>query len=122
MEACIEAHEGALATAEDDVERCRALLGLAAGLRIVDRQELTLQILERAEAAAVAHDLAPELARLHHLRGNLHFMLGNLAGCREQHERALEHAGRAGSPELEARALSGLGDAAWATWCTPRGG
>jgi tetratricopeptide (TPR) repeat protein len=54
------------------------------------------------------------LARLYHLRGNLYFMLGDLAACREQHERALEHARRASSPELEARALSGLGDAAYA--------
>src|SRR4051794_40169265 len=114
MEPCIEAYEGALATAEGGVERCQALLGLAAGLRIVDRHEEALRLLEQAEGLAVAHGLAPELARLHHLRGNLYFMLGDLAGCREQHERALEQARRAGSPELEARALSGLGDVAYA--------
>ena len=114
MEPCIEAYEGALAMAEGEVERCRALLGLATGLRIVDRHEEALRLLEQAEGLAVVHGLAPELARLHHLRGNLYFTLGDLAGCREQHERALDQARRVGSPELEARAMSGLGDVAYA--------
>ena len=55
-----------------------------------------------------------ELARLHHLRGNIFFPLGNIDGCREEHERGLDYARRSGSPEAEARALGGLADAAYA--------
>ena len=114
MEPCIAAWERACAMAEGDVERCRARLGLAAGLRVVDRHEEALELLDEAEAAARAQNLLPELAQLYHLRGNLCFMLGRLAACREQHERALDDARRLASPELEARALGGLGDAAYA--------
>jgi tetratricopeptide (TPR) repeat protein len=55
-----------------------------------------------------------ELARLHHLRGNIFFPLGNIEGCREEHERGLDYARRSRSPEAEARALGGLADAAYA--------
>ena len=51
------------------------------------------------------------LAQIHHLRGNLYFPLGNIDGCLEQHELALEFARAAQSLEYEAHALSGLGDA-----------
>ena len=40
--------------------------------------------------------------------------LGNIDGCREEHERGLGFARRSGSPEAEARALGGLADAAYA--------
>jgi hypothetical protein len=60
------------------------------------------------------HDLVPELARLHHLRGNILFPLGKIEGCREAHEQGLAYARRLGSPEAEARALGGLADAAYA--------
>jgi hypothetical protein len=44
------------------------------------------------------------------LRGNLHFPKGRTAECRAEHEQALHWAEIAGTPELKARALSGLGD------------
>jgi tetratricopeptide (TPR) repeat protein len=56
----------------------------------------------------------PELARLHHLRGNILFPLGKIEGCREEHERGLAYARRTASPEAEARAFGGLADAAYA--------
>jgi len=55
-----------------------------------------------------------ELARLHHLRGNIFLPLGNVDGCREEHERGLDYARRSGSAEAEASALGGLADAAYA--------
>jgi len=55
-----------------------------------------------------------ELARIHHLRGNIYFPLGNIEGCREQHERGFRYAKRLNSPEAEARAVGGLADAAYA--------
>ena len=40
--------------------------------------------------------------------------MGDFEHCREQHQLALEYARQAQSPEQEARALGGLGDAAYA--------
>jgi tetratricopeptide (TPR) repeat protein len=58
--------------------------------------------------------MVPELARLHHLRGNILFPLGRIEECHAGHEQGLAYARRSGLPEAEARALGGLGDAAYA--------
>jgi tetratricopeptide (TPR) repeat protein len=58
--------------------------------------------------------MVSELARIHHLRGNIFFPIGNIQGCREEHEQGLQYAQRSGLPEAEARALGGLADAAYA--------
>jgi tetratricopeptide (TPR) repeat protein len=71
-------------------------------------------LLDAAQVAAERHDMVAELARLHHLRGNIFFPLGNIDGCCEEHDRGLVYARRSGSPEAEARALGGLADAAYA--------
>jgi tetratricopeptide (TPR) repeat protein len=67
--------------------------------------------LERAEAAAVAHGLTVEEARLRFLRGNLYFPRGNVEGCLREHARSLELARQAHAAEEEAAALGGVGDA-----------
>ena len=67
-----------------------------------------------AQRLAERHEMVPELAHLHHLRGNIFFPLGRIDGCRDEHERGLGFARRSGSPEAEARALGGLADAAYA--------
>jgi class 3 adenylate cyclase/tetratricopeptide (TPR) repeat protein len=110
----IAAFEQALAVADTDIERCRAWLGLAAGLRVTDRFGEAFAMLDKAAAAAAISDLAAERARIHHLRGNLCFPLGRLVECLQEHERALDCARSARSPEMEARALGGLGDAEYA--------
>ena len=110
----IAAFEQALAVADVDIERCRAWLGLAAGLRVTDRFDEAFAMLDKAATAAATDDLAAERARIHHLRGNLCFPLGRLVECLQEHERALDCARRARSPEMEARALGGLGDAEYA--------
>ena len=107
----ITAFEGALSAAPDAKSRCLALIGLAEGLRIADRQQRTLEALEDAEAAAIQAGLLPEQARIHYLRGNTYFPLGRIDECREEHEKALAFAQQGGSIEGEALALSGLGDA-----------
>ncbi|MBI4184772.1 MAG: AAA family ATPase [Proteobacteria bacterium] len=112
--ASIEAYRGALALAADDAERCRAWIGLAAGMRVIDRYDEALDALASAEAAAAGLKLTLALSRIHYLRGNLLFPLGRIEGCREEHERALRYAREAASREAEARALSGLGDAEYA--------
>jgi class 3 adenylate cyclase len=104
----------ALAEAGDDGERCRARLGLAAAMRLADRLEEAQAQLDAAEPAAARQGLADELSRLHHLRGNLLFPLGRVEECARAHGAALAFARTAGSPELEARALGGLGDAEYA--------
>ncbi len=110
----IDAYQAALELAEHDSERCRAWIGLAEGKRVLDRFDDALQALDSAEAAATQQGLKLELARIHHLRGNLYFPLGRIEECAVQHELALKHAQEAQSPEAEARALGGLGDAAYA--------
>jgi len=104
----------AIADAPDERARCQAQLGLADGLRVSEGLSEALQLLDDAQGVAESNDMVNELARLHHLRGNIFFPLGNIDGCREQHERGLHFARRSGAPEAEARAFGGLGDAAYA--------
>jgi class 3 adenylate cyclase/tetratricopeptide (TPR) repeat protein len=105
------AYQAALAAAQDDSERCRALLGIAAVKRVIDDLDGAFADLEQAEALAINLDLTRELARLHFLRGNLYFPRGQIERCLTEHQRSLELARLAGSAELEAQALGGLGDA-----------
>ena len=119
-EASIEAFEAGLAVAVGPQQRCVALIGIAEGLRIADRQQRTLEVLKEAEAAAIEAGLVMERARVHHLRGNTYFPLGRIDECREEHEKALNLARQVGSVEGEALALSGLGDAYYlAARCAP---
>jgi class 3 adenylate cyclase/tetratricopeptide (TPR) repeat protein len=105
------AYEAALRTASDERERCQGWLGLAAVKRLLDDFDGAFADLERAEAAAAKLDLPAELARIHFTRGNLYFPRGEIDRCLEAHQRGLEFARQAGSNELEAAALGGLGDA-----------
>ncbi len=110
-EDAVAAFRVALDLAATNAERARAWLGLATSLRVMDRYEEALDALRHAEQAALAEADPRQLAHLWTLRGNLHFPRGELDECLAAHERALEFAGQAGSPEDIARALGGLGDA-----------
>lgn len=105
------AWQEALAEAEDEEGRCRALIGMASALRMLDAIDEAFSRLAEAAAVAVAGRLPILLAEIHHLWGNLHFPRGETAACREAHEAALSAAEAAGSAEWAARALGGLGDA-----------
>jgi class 3 adenylate cyclase len=107
----IAAFQAGLESASDDARRCRAWIGVAAGLRIADRQESALEALDNAEALASKLGLLSERAQIHYLRGNVYFPLGDIDGCLEQHRKSIEFAREAGSSESEALALGGLGDA-----------
>lgn len=111
-EAAIQAWREALELAHDERQRCAAWIGLAAAMRLLDQLATAQDALDQAEAIATRHCLLTELARLHHLRGNLYFPLGRVAECREEHLTALDYARQAGALELEAEALGGLADAA----------
>jgi class 3 adenylate cyclase/tetratricopeptide (TPR) repeat protein len=108
------AYEEALQYSEDDAERCRAWLGIAAVKRVTDDVEGALADIERAEGAADRLSLLDEAARAHFLHGNLLFPRGDVEGCLREHQRSLDLAREAGSAELEAAALGGLGDAEYA--------
>lgn len=105
----------------EDGQVARREVGLriatAHSMRIVERIDEALEHLERAEHVASVHGLTLERSHVHHLRGNLHFPAGNIDGCLNEHELALQYAREAGSTELEARALGGLGDAEYARGC-----
>ncbi len=106
-----QALEMTLRMAGSDEEVCRLNIGLAEGLRIVDRRDDGLDVLDRAEAAAETLNDTAALARINYLRGGIYFSMGNIDGCLAAHGKALDYATEAGSPEAEAKALSGLGDA-----------
>jgi class 3 adenylate cyclase/tetratricopeptide (TPR) repeat protein len=105
------AYERALEAAADDRESAPAWRGLAAVKRVTEDLDGAFADLERAQAAAESAGLMEERARIHFLRGNLHFPRGNIEGCLAEHEKSLQLAREVGSPELEAQALGGLGDA-----------
>jgi class 3 adenylate cyclase/tetratricopeptide (TPR) repeat protein len=105
-----EAHE----LADSNAERCKALIGLAAGLRLADDLEGAWQCLDEAESMAQGTGFDHDLSRLHHLRGNLCFPLGKVEDCRREHQQALAYARMVGSVDLEAQALGGIGDAEYA--------
>ncbi len=107
----IQAFEQAHGAATTSEQACRADVGLAEGMRIVDRYDEALEALDRAQTVATEHCLVPALAQIHYLRGSLYFPLGNVDGCLKEHEKARIFARQANSAEHEARALSGLADA-----------
>jgi tetratricopeptide (TPR) repeat protein len=111
----IQIYQQALESATTDVARCRAWIGLAAGMRITDDYDQALEILDKAESTASGDPrLYNERSQIHHCRGNLFFPLGNIEGCLQQHQLALQFARQASSGENEVRALGGLGDAHYA--------
>jgi class 3 adenylate cyclase/tetratricopeptide (TPR) repeat protein len=87
------------------------LLGMVASMRIVDRFDDAFTAL--GEAEALCPDDAPEenLIRVHYLRGNMYFPLGNTDECLSEHSKARALAQNLHMPDYEARALSGIGDA-----------
>jgi DNA-binding SARP family transcriptional activator/class 3 adenylate cyclase/tetratricopeptide (TPR) repeat protein len=113
IDGSIAAFEQALTQAPTDAERTRAWLGMAQGLEIQDRYPQALEALDQAQRCAGPDASADWLAQIHVQRGNISFPLGRLDACFREHELALQHARAAGSPALEARALSGLGDACY---------
>jgi len=103
---------------QDDAERIRWQVNigvdLAMTLRTFDQFDEALEVLDWTEGIAADHKDPAERGRVHYSRGNVYFALGKVDGLQEEHEKALKHALDGGSAEMEARAYSGLGDAAYA--------
>lgn len=108
------AYEEALGYSQNDADRCRVWLGMAAVKRVTDDVQGALTDIERAKDAAKRLSLRGEAARAHSLHGNLLFPRGDVEGCLREHRYSLDLAREAGSAELEAAALGGLGDAEYA--------
>jgi tetratricopeptide (TPR) repeat protein len=100
--------------AEHPSQRIEAAIHLCRTLNVLDAFEEEQAVLDRFIELARVLDDAGQLASLLHLQGNLHFPHGNFAESRRCHEIALRQALASGQLELEARALSGLGDALYA--------
>lgn len=112
-ERSIDAWREALSKHGTNSERCLALLGIAEAMRIVERIDEALGLVDNAQSIAEALGLTEILMRLHHLRGNLLFPKGDIAGCEAGHRQSIVLAKEIGSAEGEARGLGGLGDAAY---------
>ncbi len=110
----IQASGSAADAAQTGVERALALIAMASGMRLVDRADEGLALLQDAQPLAEEAGLTLELAKLHDLRANLMFMQGRAIDCQREHELALGLARAAGSLEAEAAALGGIGDACYA--------
>jgi tetratricopeptide (TPR) repeat protein len=100
-----------LAESETPAARCRGLIGLAASDRMLAAIPQAMESLAAAEPIATSLEDPALLSEICYLRGNLHFALGQADECLAEHQRALAAAERAGLPEWNARARSGLGDA-----------
>lgn len=109
----IATYRSALQDAQTAIQKCEAMIGLVAGMRITDEFDEALRLLDQAETLARENNLELQLSQSYYYRGSLFFPQGNIDGCQQQHRLALDHGRRAGSPESEARALSGLGDASY---------
>jgi len=110
----IEASGQAIDVAKGNAERAVGLIAMASGMRLVDRTSEGLDLLAQAQPLAEQAGLTLDLSRLHELRGNLLFALGQAQECQRAHETALALAREAGSPEAECAALGGIGDARYA--------
>ena len=110
VEAC-EHLEKAVTLAPDDLSDGEALelhMAFANSLRVLGRSQSTLQALAQAQH----HAHAPaDKARVHHLRGNTYFVMGETDKNVAEQRIAIENARAAGSSELEMHALSGIADA-----------
>ncbi len=94
---------------EEPAARCRAWLGAAYALRIVDRFDEGLELLDKAEALAAGnHTLERERTQIHYVRGTVHFLRMDSVRCERDQKMAYELAKASGNREMETWALTGL--------------
>jgi class 3 adenylate cyclase/tetratricopeptide (TPR) repeat protein len=105
------AFENATAMAASDIERCRAIVGVCDCLELVDAHEEMVAKFDEAIRIARENNMSWELARIYQLQGGVYFFKGQFTECLRLNELSLQCARDAAAPDLEARALSGLGDA-----------
>jgi len=87
------------------------LLDMVASMRIIDRYDDAFRALDEAQALCSEDANSDELIRVHYLRGNMYFPVGDIEGCLREHTEACRLARKSGQADFEARALGGMGDA-----------
>jgi class 3 adenylate cyclase len=100
----------ALDAAGDDGDTQRKIdvgFALCASLRVLGRIDEILRLLPRIEKMTATDR---DKARLHHLRGNIHFVRGETEQTVLEQSTALDHARAANDVEQEIHALSGIAD------------
>ncbi|NIL99809.1 MAG: hypothetical protein GTN79_08845 [Gammaproteobacteria bacterium] len=103
------AYRAAAELSEDPAARCRAWLGAAYALRIVEKHDEGLELLNRAQTLAAGNDgLESERAQIHFVRGTFHFHRMDSTQCESDQRMAHELAKKSGNREMEAWALTGL--------------
>ena len=107
----INTYRASLELAANDLQRCHAWMGVAAGCRVTGNLAQALDALSEAQAIANQLHLDVECSQIHNTRGNLYYARGDAPACEIEHRQALYHAKQSGDAECEVRALSGLGDA-----------
>jgi len=107
----LAAFQDAAAIAPAGAERCGAYLGCAGAQRILDQNDAAIDSLAQAEFCA---QTPAARASIEIMRGNIRFAQGNLEDCLAAQQAGLALAEEARSPEDQARALGGLGDALYA--------
>ena len=107
----IAAFERTLKIAAGDEQICRGNIGMAEALRIKSQYRQGLQHLAAAEKAIGSTGSGHLRSRVHHLKGNFYFPLGEIGNCLGEQTKALHWGRESGSAEDQARAYGGLADA-----------
>ncbi len=114
IEAANRAFAAAADSATDGPNRCRALIGMAAGLTVQDNLDEALEILDRAAPLAKDSDNDMLQTEFHYRRGDILFALARTDECLYAHKQAERLARQSNAPLLEIRALAELADAYYA--------
>ncbi len=114
--------EAALAADADDALLDAARIARVEVYRVTGEHAQALLLLDDAERSVRRRGAMNDLARVHSLRGSLLFAQGRAKDCLAAHEAALGAARAAGDDREVVRALSGLGDAYYASGRFPESG
>jgi len=110
----IDAYKTAIRSASNDPERCYGWIGVAEGQRLSERPDDLLHSLDQAQSFSVVRTMPATLARIHQLRGSVHFIRSEIEACVKESYRSVEYARKSDLPLVEAESLSGLADAEYA--------
>ncbi|MDH3763498.1 MAG: AAA family ATPase [Gammaproteobacteria bacterium] len=110
----VDCFRRAIKAAQSPQQKFQPLLGIASSLDTLELYDEALAALAEAEQYLTEEHRERELSKIHYLRGNFYFPRGQVDDCRQEHEKALDFARQAEDADAEARALGGLGDAAYA--------
>jgi len=113
-ELAVNCYQNSIKESTSDNQKYAALIGLAIGLDTLEKHDEALLTLEKAEACLSTKNIHRELSQIHYLRGNVYFPKGEVDNCRQEHSKALHYAQMVDDANAQAKALGGLGDAAYA--------